>query len=71
MGSPLHKTGTSQNGPWRDWPQGPPLPPSVYDDIPGLPPFEPDSVEYAPGGLEIAWYWFRSLFRRQSQDRAA
>lgn len=44
---------------------GPPLPPSAYEDIPGLPPFEPDSVEYEPGGLQLVWYWFRDLFRRR------
>ena len=52
-------------------PQGPPLPPSAYEDIPGLPPFEPDSVEYEPGGLELVWYWVRGLFRRRPRDRAA
>lgn len=52
-------------------PQGPPLPPSAYEDIPGLPPFEPDSIEYEPGGLEIIWYWVRNLFRRRPHDRAA
>ncbi len=71
MRSPVHNTGASQNGPWRDWPQGPPLPASVYDDILGLPPVEPDSVEYMPGGLEIAWCWCWGRFRRQSHDRAA
>lgn len=50
---------------------GPPLPPSAYEDIPGLPPFEPDSVEYEPGGLQLVWYWFRDLFRRRADDRAA
>jgi len=50
---------------------GPPLPPSAYEDIPGLPPFEPDSVYYEPGGLQLVWYWLRDLFRRRSNDRAA
>lgn len=54
-----------------DGPQGPPLPPSAYEDIPGLPPFEPDMIEYEPGGLEIIWYWIRGLFRRHPNDRAA
>jgi hypothetical protein len=71
MGSRPHNPGDSQNGPWRSWPKGPPLPPSVYEDIPGLPPFEPDAVEYMPGGLEIAWCWFRGLFHWRSDDRAA
>ena len=54
-----------------DGPQGPPLRPSDIEDIPGLPPFEPDMLEYNPGGLETVWYWVRGLFRRRPRDRAA
>ena len=50
---------------------GPPLPPSAYEDIPGLPPFEPDSVYYEPGGLQLVWYWLRDLFRRRPHEPAA
>jgi hypothetical protein len=52
-------------------PQGPPLRPSDIADVPGLPPFEPDMLEYNPGELEDLWYWVRSLFRRRPHDRAA
>jgi len=52
-------------------PQGPPLHPSDIEDIPGLPPFDPDMIEYNPGGLEVIWYWMRGLFRRRPHDRAA
>lgn len=51
-------------------PKGPPLRPSDIADIPGLPPFDPDMLEYNPGGLEVIWYWMRGLFRRR-HDRAA
>jgi len=51
-------------------PQGPPLRPSDVEDIPGLPPFDPDMIEYNPGGLEVIWYWMRGLFRRR-HGRAA
>ncbi len=75
MSPPLHSADHSDakppEPPRRERHQGPPVPPSAYEDIPGLPPFEPDSVEYEPGGLQLVWYWFRDLFRRRSHDRAA
>lgn len=55
----------------RDGPQGPPLRPSDIEDIPGLPPFDPEMIDYNPGGLETVWYWVRGLFSRRSHDRAA
>ena len=71
MGSRSNRDDKSPATRRREGPQGPPLPPSAYEDIPWLPPFEPDSLEYEPGELEVMWYWFRGLFRRRSQDRAA
>ena len=55
----------------RDGPQGPPWRPSDIEDIPGLPPFEPEMIDYNPGGLETVWYWVRGLLRRRPRDRAA
>jgi hypothetical protein len=54
-----------------DEPQGPPLRPSDIEDIPGLPPYDPDMISYDPGGLEVVWFWVRRLFRRRPHDRAA
>jgi hypothetical protein len=39
-------------------------------DIPGLPPFDSEMIEYDSGGLEVIWYWVHGLFRRRPHGRA-
>jgi hypothetical protein len=50
---------------------GPPDPPSGTDDIPGLPPYEPDVLSRQRSGFELMWGLVRRLFSRQPYDRAA
>ncbi len=44
---------------------------SALDDIPGLPPFDPDDVDIEPSGFDLIWDFVRGIFGRRSHDRAA
>lgn len=55
---------------WDD-PPGPPESPSGLGDIPGLPPYDPDSISQERSGFELMWGLVRELFRRRPHDRAA
>jgi hypothetical protein len=44
---------------------------SALDDIPGLPPFEPDMVDIEPSGFDLIWEFVRGIFSRKPHDRAA
>jgi hypothetical protein len=61
----------SPREPFWDEPIGPPESPSGLGDIPGLPPYDPESISYDPGGFELIWGFVRGLFRRHPHDRAA
>jgi hypothetical protein len=50
---------------------GPPESPSGLGDIPGLPPYDPESISREPSGFELMWDIVRSVFRRRPHDRAA
>ncbi|HSL96714.1 MAG TPA: hypothetical protein VLA35_12485 [Thermoleophilia bacterium] len=54
-----------------DEPIGPPEPPSGIDDIPGLPPYDPEFLTRERSGFELMWGLVRSLFGRRPHDRAA
>ena len=44
---------------------------SARDDIPGLPPFDPDTVDVEPSGFDLIWDLVRSIFGRKPRDYAA
>ena len=44
---------------------------SARDDIPGLPPFDPDMIEVEPSGFDQIWDFVRSIFGRKPRDWAA
>ena len=44
---------------------------SARDDIPGLPPFDPDMIEVLPSGFDLIWDFVRSIFGRKPRDYAA
>jgi hypothetical protein len=44
---------------------------SALDDIPGLPPCDPDSVDIEPCGFDLIWDLVRSIFGRKPRDWAA
>ena len=44
---------------------------SARDDIPGLPPFEPDMIEVLPSGFDLIWDFVRSIFGRKPRDYVA
>jgi hypothetical protein len=57
-------------GDQRSWPRV--LEPySALDDIPGLPPFDPDTVDIEPSGFDLIWDFVRGIFGRRPHDRAA
>lgn len=57
--------------PFRLEPIGPPESPSGLGDIPGLPPYDPESISYDPGGFELIWDYVSHFFRRRTHHRAA
>jgi hypothetical protein len=61
----------ARRDPYWDEPIGPPESPSGLGDIPGLPPYDPESNSYDPGGFELIWGYVRAFFRRRPHDRAA
>ena len=44
---------------------------SALDDIPSLPPPEPDMVDVEPSGFDLIWDFVRSIFGRKPRDYAA
>jgi hypothetical protein len=44
---------------------------SARDDIPGLPPFDPDTIDVQPSGFDLIWDFVRSIFGRKPRDYAA
>jgi len=44
---------------------------SARDDIPGLPPFDPDTIEVLPSGFDLIWDFVRSIFGRKPRDYVA
>ena len=44
---------------------------SALDDIPGLPPFDPGTVDIEPSGFDLIWDLVRGIFGRRPHDRAA
>ena len=40
------------------------------DDIPGLPPFDPDMIDVEPSSFDLIWDFVRSIFGRKPRDRA-
>ena len=51
--------------------EAPVKPYSARDDIPGLPPFDPDMIEVLPSGFDLIWDFVRSIFGRKPRDYAA
>ena len=43
----------------------------AFDDIPGVPPFDPAELEIEPSGFDLIWDFVRGIFGRRSHDRAA
>jgi len=43
---------------------------SARDDIPGLPPFDPDMIDVEPSGFDLIWDFVRGIFGRKPRDRA-
>lgn len=54
-----------------DAPMGPPEPPSGIDDIPGLPPYDPEMLSRERSGFELMWGLVRRLFSRRPRDCSA
>jgi len=71
MRTPSHDADRQQRDPFWDEPIGPPESPSGLGDIPGLPPYDRESITYDPGGLELLWAYVRHFFRRRPRGRAA
>jgi hypothetical protein len=51
--------------------EAPVKPYSARDDIPGLPPFDPDMIEVLPSGFDPIWDFVRGIFGRKARDYAA
>ena len=71
MKSPSPHPNATRREPFCDEPIGPPESPSGLGDIPGLPPYDPESISREPSGFELIWDVVRSVFRRRPHDRAA
>ena len=54
-----------------DEPMGAPESPSGLGDIPGLPPYDRESISYEPSAYALIWGYVRDFFRRRPRDRAA
>ena len=71
MTTPPRHPHAPSSDPFGDEPIGPPESPSGLGDIPGLPPYDPESISREPSGFELIWDVVRSVFRRRPHDRAA
>jgi uncharacterized protein YuzE len=60
-----------RRGSFWDAPMGPPEPPSGIDDIPGLPPYDPEMLSRERSGFELMWGLVRRLFSRRPRDCSA
>jgi len=69
--SPSAHTDRPRRDSFWDEPIGPAEPPSGIDDIPGLPPYDPEFLTRERSGFELMWGLVRRLFSRQPYDRAA
>ena len=66
--SSSHEASPPQTGAGHD---APVKPYSARDDIPGLPPFDPDTVDVEPSGFDLIWDLVRSIFGRKPRDWTA
>lgn len=71
MKKSANTTDRTPREPFWDEPIGPPESPSGLGEIPGLPPYDPESISREPSGFELMWGLVRGLFRRRPHDRAA
>ena len=58
-----------RRGPFWDEPIGPPESPSGLGDIPGLPPYDRESISYEPSAYALIWGYVRGFFRRPRRPR--